>query len=447
LIRWNNQQDAEGGILRSQMTITGFLCFFLLIHLVSPIVIVESSSSPKGAAINASIHDPIVIISDSDFEMQGWPGNGSENNPYLIEDLEIESSQRMGELDMEACIQISFTSVHFIIRNCTLSYEIINQWDQPPTGIILFIVSNARIENCTFMNLDRGIYSLYCNTSSYLSSTFMYCRVGFYLHCVENAMIDWNSLRFNKFGMFLYYSTDCNITENFIAYNTEKGVFLDGGSNRNHIFNNTIGYNQADLAHAEYNAQDDGHDNLWDDNNTIGNAWSDYSGEGVYNISGYANSVDRFPRLVHFDLAGPEIYWVTDWRITVYPGPCPFSDLTIHASARDQTGVDSVFIFYSSSLNGTWTCIEMTYTPTEQYPDRYTFYIDGPFYSFDFIRYYFVWANDTVGLGSASEMLGNWNHCSGGPITCPLCPIIFGTMITACGAIVVLFIVCRKKRK
>nr|KXH73952.1 MAG: hypothetical protein AM325_13350 [Candidatus Thorarchaeota archaeon SMTZ1-45] len=417
MIRWNNQHDAEGGILRPQMTITGFLLFLLLIPLVSPIAIVEISSSPKGVAIYASIHDPIVIISDSDFEMQGWPGNGSENNPYLIEDLEIKSSQTV-----EACIQVSYTSVYFIIRNCTLTYETLNSGYYKPDGIILHLVSNARIENCTITNLSKGIH----------------------LHFVENSMINWNSLRFNRIGTVIYESTDCNITENFIAYNTEIGVFLDGESNRNRIFNNTIGYNQADLAHAEYNAQDDGHDNLWDDNKTIGNAWSDYSGEGVYNISGYANSVDRFPRLVQFDLAGPELYGVTDWRVTVYPGPCPFSDLTIYASARDQTGVDGVFILYSSSLNETWTCIEMTYTPTEQYPDRYIFHIDGPFYSFDFIRYYYVWANDTLGLDSTSEMLGNWNHCIGGPNPFPL---IFGIMITVCGAIVVSFIVSRKKRK
>jgi len=38
-------------------------------------------------------HDPIVIANDSDFidqaTTEGWFGDGSEGNPYLIEDLEI----------------------------------------------------------------------------------------------------------------------------------------------------------------------------------------------------------------------------------------------------------------------------------------------------------------------------------------------------------------------
>ena len=34
-------------------------------------------------------HEPIEIVSDADFVDQGWPGNGSESNPFIIEGLEI----------------------------------------------------------------------------------------------------------------------------------------------------------------------------------------------------------------------------------------------------------------------------------------------------------------------------------------------------------------------
>ena len=37
--------------------------------------------------IQSETLDPIVITSNADFEAQGWPGNGSATNPYIIEDL------------------------------------------------------------------------------------------------------------------------------------------------------------------------------------------------------------------------------------------------------------------------------------------------------------------------------------------------------------------------
>ena len=62
-------------------------------------------------------HDPISINSDADFAAQaaseGWPGDGSEGNPFIIQDLEIDASSQHG-------IGISFTTAHFAIRNCLI---------------------------------------------------------------------------------------------------------------------------------------------------------------------------------------------------------------------------------------------------------------------------------------------------------------------------------------
>ena len=40
---------------------------------------------------DAATHSPIVIDGDDDLKAQGWPGNGTEADPYVIEDLIIET--------------------------------------------------------------------------------------------------------------------------------------------------------------------------------------------------------------------------------------------------------------------------------------------------------------------------------------------------------------------
>ncbi len=63
-------------------------------------------------------HGIIRINSDAEFaqiaQQEGWPGDGSESNPYIIEGYEIDA-QGVGN-----CIYIGNTTVHFIIRNCYL---------------------------------------------------------------------------------------------------------------------------------------------------------------------------------------------------------------------------------------------------------------------------------------------------------------------------------------
>ena len=59
-------------------------------------------------------HDPIDIVGNEDFtaqaESEGWPGDGSEADPFIIEGYEIEPNSDSG-------IDIESTSVHFIIRD------------------------------------------------------------------------------------------------------------------------------------------------------------------------------------------------------------------------------------------------------------------------------------------------------------------------------------------
>ena len=67
------------------------------------------------------------------------------------------------------------------------------------------------------------------------------------------------------------------------------GISCNGAARNNRVYYNTIIDNVL-------NAEDDGLNNTWDDGISEGNYWSDWDGDGEYEISGYANAVDRYPR-------------------------------------------------------------------------------------------------------------------------------------------------------
>ncbi len=67
-----------------------------------------------GLPNNLVDHKPITILKDEDFEKYNFLGNGTESNPYIIENYNITTEE-------DIAIYISFTTKYFIIRNCYLN--------------------------------------------------------------------------------------------------------------------------------------------------------------------------------------------------------------------------------------------------------------------------------------------------------------------------------------
>ncbi|MEE9151668.1 MAG: hypothetical protein V3U20_07545 [Thermoplasmata archaeon] len=107
--------------------------FGLILNLISD---VEAEFNP---------HDPIQIFGDSDFiqtaAYEGWEGNGTSDNPYIIKGYEIQGEGHG--------IEIRFTTLHFIISDSRISYKGSpsgsNQTDQ--SGIYIYSVRNGMINN------------------------------------------------------------------------------------------------------------------------------------------------------------------------------------------------------------------------------------------------------------------------------------------------------------
>ncbi|MHA2600680.1 MAG: right-handed parallel beta-helix repeat-containing protein [Candidatus Thorarchaeota archaeon SMTZ1-83] len=144
--------------------------------------VVESAGTP---------HGPIVIDGDANFTAtalaEGWAGNGTSEDPYIIEGLSIDLGGTIG-----SCIEIRNTLLHFIVRDCHL------------TGA-------------------RGSEG-----------------AGISLRSVTNGKLVHNNCSDNMNGIYLRMGADNNtVSNNTCTSNIDSGVFLEG-ANYNTLFQNNV---------------------------------------------------------------------------------------------------------------------------------------------------------------------------------------------------------------
>ncbi len=242
---------------------------------------------------------PLHIRDNSDFALYGATGIGTPSNPYRLVNLEFMSNL--------TCIIIENTTAHFSISNCIL--ETRGQQDT----ILFSNVENGRVENC---EIKRGVNGISITDSHNIvmeSSLIHSSRFGIYLKGTSNSTIVCCNSFYNNRGVVLDESNHCKILNNKIYGNWYHGIELSSSCHNNSIYGNSIGWNGASSQYW-YNAIDDGEDNFFDDNISIGNYWSDFNELEEYMISGDANSVDSFAQLLE-DYTSPILVPLNDIEI------------------------------------------------------------------------------------------------------------------------------------
>lgn len=157
-------------------------------------------------------HDPIFITSNTDFGSYGFPGSGTTEDPYIIENYNITTTDTL-----IGGIYLEYAS-RYIIRNCWISAP--NSY----AGIYAQANSRAVIMNNTFINNEKGIL---------LWDTYYMSLIG-------------NSFTSNNFGVEIYDSQYIRVLNNTCGINNQDGIIMED-SDQFHFENNTFSNNYNGL--------------------------------------------------------------------------------------------------------------------------------------------------------------------------------------------------------
>lgn len=329
-----------------------FLTFSLIPLLFIGSMLLVSLPTLNADSDNLTAHDPISIEHDGDINAANGVTNpdaaGTEEDPYIIENWSIDASNTHG-------IEITYTSKHFVIKNCEIKngqnaeeevynngiyihtlqsgYCIVenNQLTKDNGGIVFNKASNCisrnnvfndnggnmRIYNCKDITIENnqaedGGHGFYLKNVSdstlkdnVVDGTY---KPAYALYLSSSCIIDGNTVNDSEGGVYLYHSYDNTIKNNDIkecwSYGFATQDAPEGGqsSNNNQIYNNYFINNGVDKGVTQAY---DKYVNHWSVGNT-GNYWSDWqppehpdsNGDGVVDedrpISGGSNE-DNYP--------------------------------------------------------------------------------------------------------------------------------------------------------
>jgi parallel beta-helix repeat protein len=266
----------------------------LLLLAAPPIVAIKgkqldnviSRSSIESTSVTSSYveHSEILIRSDADFLEQGWEGDGSLLNPFVIENLNITLSD-------QTCILIYNVTDHFVIRNSYLS----------TTGVLADNIQiirsrNGVVDNCTITGGRYGVSISSSRDITVTNCTVYATNMGITVSLSDQCFIGSNTVYETHRGIRFYGTANGTVSSNIVYRATEGGISMDYGTADNQIFYNYIGWNGPEgRTDSNFNAVDDGQNNVWDDSIGFGNFWWGYEGSEIYNIGGSGDASDRYP--------------------------------------------------------------------------------------------------------------------------------------------------------
>ncbi len=191
----------------------------------------------------SAIHGPIFINGNGDFHTQalneGWSGDGTEGNPYVIEDyiITINHSNHHG-------IDIQNTNVYFIIQYVTVTAITIHAFDK--SGYHLYNVKNGELRNNTATGVDSFHFfygfQLQNSTNNILMGNIAKNNnKGFILYNSSNNTLMDNTANNNYYGFYFQYSANNTLRGNTVNNNYRFGLLLYSSANNiltDNIFNN-----------------------------------------------------------------------------------------------------------------------------------------------------------------------------------------------------------------
>ena len=196
--------------MKNRIKLIGVLKISILLLMISTmlsnttVTIYAESNTPSTFTlpeIDAPLSEGIWIHNDNELELASSSGTGGSSDPYMIEDLVIDT-------DDLVAIRIEDTTKHFEIRNCTVKAR----W-----GIYLDNVTGgtAEIRNNTAHNCESdGIY-LYRSNGTWIQDNILFNNWrGMEIRESYVVFINNNYVQSEDAGIFIYRSPYASLTDN-----------------------------------------------------------------------------------------------------------------------------------------------------------------------------------------------------------------------------------------
>ena len=193
---------------------------YLVLAIVFALILSLSFGGAQGHGVKAiQQHDVIRIDGDTDLanmaSSEGWQGNGSVDNPYVIENYDIDAH------GAKAAIYLGNISYRVVIRNCTLY----NATQIAPygwaAGVALYNATHVLVDNVT--SHDNGQYGVFVSSLSYYAT-------------VKNSIFYSQSTKLTAgIGVTASHAT---LVNNSIS-NATYGIWLSGGYS-SRLYSNTL---------------------------------------------------------------------------------------------------------------------------------------------------------------------------------------------------------------
>ena len=207
--------------------------FLIVLLIVQVILISRIQNSSEMTVLGNDVKaytsiDNIKIYSDDDFITLGLPGNGTEEDPYRIENYDVQSPYFFG-------IEVEYTTKHFIIQNCIVAAAVHSciKIDHAASG-------TARIVDNIITGDIAGIWVFTSRNTIIANNTFQNNGVGIFADGAQNSVIANNT--FSVFGLSVYMGDYDNLSDclSYEVYN-------------NTVNNKPIGWfkNEVDLVFNE----------------------------------------------------------------------------------------------------------------------------------------------------------------------------------------------------
>ncbi len=273
-------------------------------------------------------------------------GNGTFNDPYLLEGLEIDGG------GVGSCILIGNSSVYFTIQSCKVYNSGGGIYD---AGIKLENTNNGTITKNNCSNNGRGgiLFYNYCYNNTISGNTANnndFCGIRLIFECDNNTIsgnnVDNPIIDNQNYGISLYsYCDDNTISGNTANDNYNAGIYLYSYCDDNTISGNAVNDNSFDgiylINYCDYNTisgntvNDNGFNGIvlfndCDDNIILGNTIDDNSNHGI-DLNLYCDNNNITDNYIYFNTIG---------AIRIYSADC-FNTLI---KANILVSIDEKFI-------------------------------------------------------------------------------------------------------